>query len=222
MRTLTYGSGRDRHRPEYGSDVNLVTEPVDGSALVEGWTGLRTGYWGFGPDALPLNGRVWYPAGESPFPLVLIVHGNHTMEDFSDPGYAYLGELLASRGFIVASVDENFLNLSFFSDLLMIRSLKEENDLRGWLLLEHLWLWRDWSTTPDHPFYQKVDLDNVALMGHSRGGEAIAVAAAFNELPYYPDDAAVYMLALSAVMVSAVQAGASEDLSISPASLQSS
>ena len=191
VRALFYGSGRDRHRAEYGTDVDLVTGPVDGSALVERWTGLRTGYWGFGPDALPLNGRVWYPEGEGPFPLVLILHGNHMMEDFSDPGYAYLGELLASRGFILVSLDENFLNLSPFADALVISSLKEENDLRGWLLLEHLRVWRDWNATPDNPFYQKVDLDNVALMGHSRGGEAVAVAAAFNTLPYYPDDATV-------------------------------
>ncbi len=191
VRTLFYGSGQDRHRAEYGADVDLITGPVDGSSLVERWTGLRTGYWGFGPESLPLNGRVWYPEGAGPFPLVLIAHGNHAMEDFSDPGYAYLGELLASRGFILVSVDENFLNLSLFADALVISSLKGENDLRGWLLLEHLQVWRDWNAIPDNPFYHKVDLDNVALMGHSRGGEAVAVAAAFNKLPYYPDDATV-------------------------------
>ena len=59
---------------------------------------------------LPVNARVWYPDGPGPFPLVLIVHGNHDMRKFSDPGYAYLGEHLASRGFILASIDENFLN----------------------------------------------------------------------------------------------------------------
>jgi len=191
VQILFYGSGQDRHRAEYGVDVDLVTGPVDGSALVDRWTWMRTSYWGFGPDALHLNGRVWYPEGEGPFPLVLIVHGNHMMEDFSDAGYAYLGELLASRGFILVSLDENFLNLSLFSDALVISSLKEENDLRGWLLLEHLRVWRDWNATPDNPFYHKVDLDNVALIGHSRGGEAVAVAAAFNNLPYYPDDATV-------------------------------
>jgi hypothetical protein len=36
-----------------------------------------------------------------------------------------------------------------------------------------------------------VDLSRIALMGHSRGGEAVAVAAAFNTLPRYPDDARV-------------------------------
>nr|NIV30755.1 MFS transporter [Anaerolineae bacterium] len=191
VHTLFYGSGDDRHRPEYQVDVDLVTRPVDGSALVERWSALRTAYWGFGPEALPLNGRVWYPEGEGPFPLVLIVHGQHPMEDFSDPGYAYLGELLASRGSIAVSVDENFLNLSPLVDLLMFQSLIEPDDLRGWLLLEHLQLWREWNGKAGSPFYRKVDLDQIALIGHSRGGQAVAVAAAFNDLPYYPDDASV-------------------------------
>lgn len=199
VRTLFYGSGDDRHRPEYGADVDLVTRPVDGSALVERWSGLRTAYWGFGPGALPLNGRLWVPepvlgkaeGGEGPFPLVLIVHGQHPMEDFSDAGYAYLGEMLASRGFIVASVDQNFLNLSPLADLVMLQSLIEPDDLRGWLLLEHLQLWRGWNGQATSPFYQKVDLDHIALIGHSRGGQAVAVATAFNELPYYPDDASM-------------------------------
>lgn len=63
------------------------------------------------------------------------------MEDYSDSGYNYLGELLASRGFIVASVDEKCLNLSPLVDLLIFQSLKGENDLRSWLLLEHLQIW---------------------------------------------------------------------------------
>ena len=190
--TLSYGSGEDRYRREYGRGVDLITASVDGSAFVERWSGLRTAYWGFGPQELPLNGRVWYPEGnEGPCPLVLIVHGQHPMHDFSDPGYAYLGELLASRGFIVASVDENFLNLSPLVDLLMLQSLIEPDDLRGWLLLEHLRSWRDWNGDPESIFYRRVDLDEIALIGHSRGGLAVAVAAKFNDLPHYPDDGSV-------------------------------
>jgi pimeloyl-ACP methyl ester carboxylesterase len=34
-----------------------------------------------------------------------------------------------------------------------------------------------------------VDLDRIALIGHSRGGEAAATAAAFNHLPAFPGDA---------------------------------
>ncbi len=199
VHTLFYGSGTYRQREEYGASVDFVTAPVDGSALVERWSSLRTAYWGFGPDALPINGRVWVPApvmnseaGDvEPCPLVIIVHGQHPMEEVSDPGYAYLGELLASRGFIVVSVDENFLNLSLLADVVMFQSLVGVDDLRGWLLLEHLQVWREWNETPDSPFYQKVDVDHIALIGHSRGGQAVAAAAAFNPLPYYPDDASV-------------------------------
>jgi dienelactone hydrolase len=164
---------------------------VNGSALLIGWSDLRRAYWGFGPEALPLNGRVWYPVGDGPFPLVLVVHGNHAMEEFSDTGYDYLGNLLASRGFIVASVDENFLNYSLAADLLTFTALQNENGTRAWLLLEHLAAWRTWNQTPGNPFFGKVDLDSVALIGHSRGGEAVAIAAAFNRLPFDPDDATV-------------------------------
>ncbi len=190
VQTLTYGSGQDRHRPEYAAGADLLTEPVDGSPFLDGWSAERTGFWGFGPDSLPRNGRVWYPEGEGVFPLLLMVHGNHLMEDFSDPGYAYLGELLASRGFIAVSVDENFLNILAPEDM-TFRGLQEETDARGWLLLEHLRLWREWNETVDNLFYRKVDMENIALIGHSRGGEAVVVAAVFNQLSRYPDDANV-------------------------------
>ncbi|HKJ93207.1 MAG TPA: hypothetical protein VJ957_08565, partial [Longimicrobiales bacterium] len=109
---LYYGSGTDRHRPEYRDSVAFTTTSVDASKMVDLGKSAksRNKYWGFTPDSFPRNARVWYPDGPGPFPLVLIVHGNHNMKDYSDPGYAYLGKLLASRGYIAASLDENFLN----------------------------------------------------------------------------------------------------------------
>ncbi len=188
---LTYGSGNDKRRPEYGGGAALLTPTVDGSLLLEGWSGLRTAYWGFSPAELPLNARVWYPQAEGRFPLVIAVHGNHPMEEYSESGYDYLGELLASRGFIFVAVDENFLNISAWGDVWFFNSLKGESDARGWLVLEHLRQWRAWNEQPGNPFYQRVDLNRIALIGHSRGGEAIVIAAAFNQLPYYPDNAAL-------------------------------
>jgi len=193
VKILSYGSGKDKHQKHFGTDVDIKTDSVNGVAFLDNWEGIsgwwRTKYWGFDSKALPLNAQVWYPEGDGPFPLVLMVHGNHSMQDFSDSGYAYLGELLASRGIIAASVDENFINSSWtdsFSD-----GLSKENDARGWILLEHLRLWHQWNNDPESPFYNKLDTENLSLIGHSRGGEAVAHAALLNTLPYYSDDATI-------------------------------
>ncbi len=178
--TYFYGSGNDKRRKEYGKDVDFKTESVDANPFVYPYDHMPS-YWGFDFHSLPLNGRVWFPDGAGPFPLVLIVHGNHVMKDFSDPGYEYLGKLLASRGFITVSVDENFLNNKFWG----------ENDARAFVLLEHLKVWKEWNRTEGHDFEGKVDMDRIALVGHSRGGESVAHAAAFNKLSRYPDDAKV-------------------------------
>jgi hypothetical protein len=78
-------------------------------------------------------------------------------------------------------VDENFLN----------GDIRSENDARAFVLLEHLKVWRRWNKTTGHAFEDKVDMDRIALIGHSRGGESVAHAAAFNRLSHYPDDANV-------------------------------
>jgi dienelactone hydrolase len=181
--TLYYGSGTDQRRAVYRDSVSIRTGTVDASKLVDLGSSAdeRNGYWGFTPKEMPLNARVWYPDGEGPFPLVLVVHGNHDMKDFSDPGYDYLGNLLASRGYILASVDENFLN----------GGIRGENDARGWFLLQHLKLFEGFNEEEGNPFDGKVDMAHVALIGHSRGGEAVADAAAFNRLTHYPDDASL-------------------------------
>jgi len=184
VKTMYYGSGTDKRRREFRDSVTIKTATVNASAFVTippAQAKQRKKDWGFGPDKYPINGRVWYPDGPGPFPLVLIVHGNHDPLQYSDPGYAYLGTLLASRGFILVSVDENFIN----------GGLRGESDGRAWLLLKHLEDWRRWSDSAGGPFYHKVDMHEIALMGHSRGGEAVGIAAAFNRLSHYPDDANV-------------------------------
>lgn len=179
--TLYYGSGSDARRPEYRDSVAIVTPVVDARKLVSlgSSAGDRNEYWGFTPEEMPLNARVWHPEGDGPFPLVLVVHGNHDPQDFSDPGYDYLGRLLASRGYILASVDQNFLN----------GGIRGENDARGWFLLKHLEQFERFNEEEGNPFFGRVDMERIALIGHSRGGEAVANAAAFNGLKRYPDDA---------------------------------
>jgi dienelactone hydrolase len=184
VKLLYYGSGTDKRRLMFRDSVTIKTKTVDASPFVSMEPAVakaREKDWGFGVKKYPINGRVWYPVGDGPFPLVLIVHGNHNPLDYSDPGYAYLGELLASRGFILVSVDENFIN----------GGLRGESDGRAWLLLEHLANWKRWNDSSAGPFAHKVDMHNIAIMGHSRGGEAVGIAAAFNRLSHYPDDANV-------------------------------
>lgn len=181
---LYYGSGKDIRRPEYRDSITYRTATVDASAFAKMDPDLaksRKKYWGYDNKAFPLNARVWYPEGNGPFPLVLVVHGNHNMKDFSDPGYAWLGELLASKGYVLASIDENFLN----------GNMRNENDARGWMLLKHLEVFRALNDSSGKPLFGKIDMSRIALMGHSRGGEAVAIAGAFNRLPAYPDDATI-------------------------------
>jgi dienelactone hydrolase len=183
--TFTYGSGTDKRRAAFRDSVTVRTRAVNATPFLRGIDAKaakkRWKYWGFNARALPVNGRVWYPVGEGSFPLVLIVHGNHDMKEYSDPGYEYLGRHFASRGYIAVSVDENFLN----------GGIRTENDARGWMLLKHLEAWRTIATDSASPVRGRVDMSRIALMGHSRGGEAVAVAAGFNQLSHYPDDARV-------------------------------
>lgn len=113
---ITYGSGTDKYRTHFAHEAHIITDTVDLSSLIPEmpkWRSKqRTSYWGFNMDRVPLNGHVWIPKGEGPFPLVLIVHGNSPMERFSDEGYEYLGRHLASKGYITVSIDQNFLNMS--------------------------------------------------------------------------------------------------------------
>jgi dienelactone hydrolase len=184
---LTYGSGTDLRRPEYGPSVAIRTSTVDASGFLPAlgkWRNReRWSYWGFDAAHLPLNGRVWYPKGSGPYPLVLVAHGNYAMWEDSDSGYAWLGEHLASHGFIMVAIDENFLNFSATSDY-----DQGENYARTLLLFQHLALWAQFSGAPASRFAGKVDFGNIALIGHSRGGQAVTMAAGFNRLSAYPEN----------------------------------
>lgn len=181
---FTYGSGTDLHRGEFANEAKHRSASVDGSAFTSPWTQARRRYWGFDEKSLPLNGRVWMPVGQGTFPLVLIVHGDHRMDDFSDEGYAYLAKLLASRGHIVVSIDENFLN----SAPLRYGLATGENGLRGWLLLKHLGQWRAWAAGSGAQYFAaRADLSRIMLIGHSRGGDAVAIASYFNQLRSFPE-----------------------------------
>jgi hypothetical protein len=181
--STAYGSGQDRHRSAFGAAASWRTPIVDASKTLPERDGIAKVYadwfWGFDRDDLPLNALLWYPK-DAPGrrPVVLIAHGNHAAGDFSEGGYAYLGEHLASRGYVVASIDEDYLNGDAFFDY-----AGAEIGVRAWLLLRHIELFADWDRSPGHPLEGRVDLDRVALIGHSRGGEAAALASMMSTEP---------------------------------------
>src|SRR5688500_14738753 len=87
VKRMFYGSGTDKNRAEFRDSVTIKTKAVDMSKFVSADAPVakdRKNYWGFDFKQFPINARVWYPEGPGPFPLVLTVHGNHNMKDFSD------------------------------------------------------------------------------------------------------------------------------------------
>ncbi|MFD0958661.1 alpha/beta hydrolase family protein [Paenibacillus chungangensis] len=185
--SLSYGSGRDKHRKRFGSEVDKIAAPVDASSIITKWPKKKEWFWGFDQHELPINGTVWMPKENGKFPLVFIVHGNHLMEHFSDEGYAYLGELLASRGMIVTSVDANFLNYSVWSGI-----PNDDMKARAWLMLQHLRQFLQWDQSDNDVFAGKIDWNNIAMIGHSRGGQAVAMAA--DRESWFADDSSLKLL----------------------------
>lgn len=148
------------------NEQTIYTKPMDGSAVLKNWSWTKELYWKFTEDEIPINGQVWTPIGEGPFPIVFITHGNHLSEADSSDGYAYLGNLLASHGMIVCSIDANFLNYSVWSGI-----VDDDQLLRSWLMLAQL------TSFYETPIEQlSIDWLQVGLIGHSRGGQAVAMA----------------------------------------------
>ena len=147
-------------------EATIYTTPTDGSTLLKDWSWTKEFVWGFTEQEIPMKGQLWVPEGEGPFPIVFIMHGNHVSEEDSSDGYSYLGELLASHGMIVSSIDANFLNYSVWSGI-----VDDDQLLRSWLMLAHIDKLYEEVSEQLH-----IDWDNVALIGHSRGGQAASMA----------------------------------------------
>ena len=175
VEVFDYGPGDDP-RPGRGATPGLLTGRFDLAAVAPppGWTGERTARLGFGPEAVPIAGRAYVPAGPGPFPLVLIAHGTAGMEVRSELGFEELGRLLASRGQVVVAVDQGFLGYGGPG----VGDLGRGDVLaRARLLLAHAEAWARFAETPDGPLRGRVDPGRLVLVGHSRGGEAAIGAA---------------------------------------------
>lgn len=169
---------------DYGPGEEWEPEPRNLASFMsrgDGFTGFYVDtYLDYEPDAVPMRGRVWYPSDGQNCPVLFIAHGNHEITTPSYLGYEYLGEYLASHGYVVVSVDHNACNM-----------LSGENDARAVLLLEHIELLLTYNGSKVNPLYGVIDEENIAIAGHSRGGEMVATAYLFNSYDYYPENAVV-------------------------------
>ncbi len=166
---LDYGGSLTGYHVFHNPTEAFTTRRIDVSDFGDLGGGAS---WPFDNPNVPINGLLRIPSGNGPFPLVLFAHGNHSPMENSTPGYVYLCELLASRGFLAATIDVNFLN-GWNSG---------ENDGRAIVHLEHVKQFKIWNEQVGHPLRGKIDMKSMLLVGHSRGGEAVGHASLFNRL----------------------------------------
>ena len=177
--------GSEAYIEKYGDATSVESISSNISYFVSSFDENKASYLGFNVQNAPLNAHYYLPDGKGPFPVVLLVHGNHEMVKASETGYGYLGRYLAQRGYAVFSIDQNFLNYSFYDVEFKKDSMRGENDARAFLLLEHIRYLSD-GFELDSKLENKLDFNHIGLMGHSRGGEAVAIAEFFNHVKLLP------------------------------------
>jgi putative cell wall-binding protein len=145
-----------------------------------------------------IRAAVFLPEGaEGERPVAVFLHGRHTscaggtrnpaawpcnadqVDVESYLGYNEAAEILASQGYAVVSISANAINA-------LDGSLADDTGAaaRAQLVMDHLNLLRQANAGTDVGFGTaltgRLDLDNVGLMGHSRGGEGVMRAALLN------------------------------------------
>lgn len=173
------------------------------TAPVRAWSIAADGYHERGvsvpsvPFDTDLFGLVRRPVDldAGPYPLVLLLHGNHgncrregTTNDYCGPltghecnydgyyaapnaeGMLYQAETLAAQGMIAVTLSGNALNCRQTPSAWIPQRVE--------FLLQNLRRWKAWNDGEEAPldavYTGAVDLSRVGLVGHSRGGDAVA------------------------------------------------
>ncbi|HVE99512.1 MAG TPA: hypothetical protein VNA12_10085 [Mycobacteriales bacterium] len=159
----------------------------------------HTGSRALQPMPARLAGSLHLPSAPGRRPVVLLQHGRHgtcrygAVELFGHPcpdtpatadvrsytGYDYLGQNLASHGYIVMSVDANGVNSYDLADL------TAGAVARAQLISRSLDLLTRWDRGPGPgavggSLVGRVDLGRLGMMGHSRGGEGVTYWLEYN------------------------------------------
>jgi len=184
-------SGAAKTSGTKGSSVERATTTLPDDPATPGAFNVQTSDYELDPVKLPgmpepieMVGHVVEPvdgATTGPRPVVLFLHGRHSycynpkngrdgwkwpcMPPFkeipSHLGYDYIQQVLASQGYFTVSVRVNGINAQDFA-------LDDGGaDARAQIVERHLDYWADQAT--DH----QLDMSEVVLVGHSRGGEGV-------------------------------------------------
>jgi hypothetical protein len=155
------------------------------------------------PGKIEMLGHVVRPTDATAgAPIVLFLHGRHEScyespnptgsgrQEWPCPkgtspvpsylGYVYVQELLASQGYVTVSISANGINAQDW------RLIDGGAAARGRLIARHLQDWGDPTYATAIGPAVTADLDDVVLVGHSRGGEGANRASAMTPLnaPY--------------------------------------
>ncbi len=199
------GDDRSECKGLNGGLIGGPIDPGAAGPFDVGQTEYNLSVGGFAPPAfegadLPVEERaaVFYPRPLAcgPFPVVLIMHGSHGTcygdnNAYSDEwpcpdnaptplpsfrGFDYLGQRLASNGFVVVSISANGINAAGTS--------YEWDEARGELFQHHLGILQQLNTTNGPQLggllKGRLDLQRVGTLGHSRGGEGAVRHAVLN------------------------------------------
>ncbi|UGY10352.1 hypothetical protein [Phyllobacterium pellucidum] len=136
----------------------------------------------------PIKGWVRYPentidpavAAPDKYPVVIFEHGNHNNADPSYQGYDYLAKDLAEHGYVVLSIDANAINPNDKSSQsraqLILGTLDRMRQIDGFGQID-----LGGNSGKLDPLKGKLDFTRVGIMGHSRGGQAVANTIVFNK-----------------------------------------
>lgn len=155
--------------PEIEEPAKIYKVQVDTFDL-----GPRT-YIAQGGKELPyqLGGIMAVPEGEGKFPLILVTHGSHESENKEnrfDTGFEYLVTALAEKGYVAISLDVRNAYIWEYGD-------GNDNEKIRVMTHEHLQALKaaNEGLEKGYPInlQDKIDFENVGLIGHSRGGKTV-------------------------------------------------